>query len=394
MALEGSVRRAGDHVRVTTQLVNAEDGYQLWSRRFDRDVSDVFAIQDEIAAAIVTELRTGLGHQPGRRPSIDVRAHDAYLKGMYALNKWTDQSMRRAIADFREAIARDSGFAPAYAALAEGHVWLYSGLGVLSAHDTVPQARWAVEKALELDPTLADAHKVRGLIAMNHDWDRARAEAALATALRLGPGSAATHLWNAWRLALLERRHDQALIELEEAERLDPLDLQVKTQIGYVHLFHHDPVRAIEQFERVVTLEPSFAFAHYALGDAWTQKGQYDRAVAEFNRSIELGGRSVNHIGVLGYVHGRSGNRDHAKEHARELAARAGEGYVSAMWVALIHLGLGDLDGLFHWLDRAFAERDGSLILITAAVEFDPVRGDPRFTSLLERMGLGYLALS
>ena len=392
-ALEGSVRKAGDRVRITAQLVNAEDGYQLWSRRFDRELSDVFAIQDEIAVSIVNEFRMGLARQPAvKRAALDVVAHDAYLKGMYALNKWTDHSMRRAIADFREAIAGDSGFAPAYAALAEGHIWLYSGLGILPATDAVPQARWAVEKALELDPTLADAHKVRGLIAMNHDWDRKGAEEALTRALQLGPGSAAGHLWNAWRLALLERRHDEALTELEEAERLDPLDLQVKTQIGYVHHFHHDVDRAIEQFEKVLTLEPSFAFAHYALGDACTEKGQYDRAFAEFNRAIELGGRSVNHIGVLGYAYGRSGNLHRAKEHLQELTVRAAHDYVSAMWLALVHLGLSDLESLFHCLGRAFEERDGSLILITAAVEFDPVREDPRFKSLLRRMGLAHLA--
>ena len=146
---------------------------------------------------------------------------------------------------------RDAGFAPAYAALAEAHIWLYSGLGILPARETVPHARSAVDRALALEPGLADAHKVRGLIAMNHDWDRQGAEQALTRALQLGPGSASAHLWNAWRLALLERRHDLALIELEEAERLDPLDLQVKTQIGYVHYFRHDLDRAIAQFERV-----------------------------------------------------------------------------------------------------------------------------------------------
>ncbi len=402
-ALEGSVRKAGDRVRVTAQLVNAEDGYQLWSKRFDRELSDVFTIQDEIAATIVNEVRSGLASAPasaeatagkpaGKRAPLDLEAHDAYLKGMYALNKWTEHSMQRAIANFRDAIAQDPGFAPAYAALAEGHIWLYSGLGILPADETVPQARWAVEKALELDATLADAHRIHALIAMNHDWDRKGAEEALTRALELGPGSAAAHLWNAWRLALLERQHDEALSELEEAERLDPLDLQLKTQIGYVHYFRHDLDRAIEQFEKVLALEPSFAFAHYALGDACTHRGQYDRAFTEFERAIELGGRSVNHIGVLGYAYGRSGNRDRARALLQELTARAEQSCVSAMFIALVHLGLSDLDSLFLWLERAFEERDGSLILITAAVEFDPVRGDPRFKSLLARMGLGHLA--
>jgi serine/threonine-protein kinase len=394
-ALEGSVRKAGDRVRITTQLVSTEDGYQHWSRRFDRELSDVFAIQDEIAAAIVAELQVGLVIEaPAKPASLDVVAHDAYLRGMYALHKWTADSVRRAISDFREAIAQDPGFAPAYVALAEGNIWLYSGLGVLSAESAVPEARAAIEKALELDPTFAEAHRVRARIAIHHDWDRQGAEDALTRALQLGPGSAAAHLWNAWRLALLERRHDQAFIELEEAERLDPLDLQLKTQIGYVHFFNHDVDRAIEQFEKVLRLEPTFAFAHYALADACTQKGQFERAITEFTHAIALAGRSVNHVGVLGYAYGRSGNRDRATEHLEELTARAAHGYVPAMWIALIHLGLSDLESLFQCLERAFVERDGSLILITAAPEFDPVRGDDRFTSLLRRMGLGHLASS
>jgi serine/threonine protein kinase len=392
-ALEGSVRKAGNRVRVTAQLVSAEDGYQLWSKRFDRDLADVFTIQDDIAATIVGELRVGLEVRPGeRQASLDVAAHEAYFRGMYALNKWSEESMRRAIGDFREAIDQDERFAPAHAALGEAYVWLYSGIGLLPAHEAVPPARASVERALALDPALAVAHKVGGLIAMNHDWDQRGAETALTRALQLAPGSASAHLWNAWRLALFERRHDQAIIELEEAERLDPLDLQVKTQIGYVHYFQHHLDRAVEQFERVLTLEPSFAFAHYALGDVCTQTGQYERAIAEFTKAIELGGRSVNHVGVLGYAYALSGNRDRAREHLRELIQRAGEAYVSAMWIAMIHLGLCDHDRVFEWLNRAFEERDGSLILVAAAMEFDPLRQDPRFTALLERMRLGYLA--
>jgi eukaryotic-like serine/threonine-protein kinase len=392
--LEGSVRKAGDRVRITAQLVSAGDGYQIWSKRLERELSDVFAIQDEIAAGILDEFRIRPEEERLERASLNVLAHDAYLKGMYALNKWTDAAVRNAIVNFNEAIALDADFAPPYAALAEAQVWLYSSLGILPARETVPSARRAIDRALALEPGLADAHKVRGLIAMNHDWDRSAAEQALTRALQLSPGSASTHLWNAWRLAVLERRHDLALIELKEAERLDPLDLQVKTQIGYVHHFRHDLDRAIAQFEKVVALEPSFAFAHYALGDACTQRGQYERAIEEFNKAIELGGRSVNHVGVLGYVHARSGNRDRANEHLAELTARAADGYVSPMWFALVHLGLSNLESLFRWLNRAFQERDGSLILVTAAVEFDPVREDARFKALLDSMGVGRLASS
>jgi tetratricopeptide (TPR) repeat protein len=142
----------------------------------------------------------------------------------------------------------------------------------------------------------------------------------------------------------------------------------------------------------VLGLEPSFGFAHYALADVSTQLGQYDRAIAEFINAIELGSRSPNHVGALGYAYGRSGNRERATDCLYELTTRAREEYVSAMWIALVHLGLSDRDTLFECLNRAFEQRDGSLILITAALEFDLVRDDPRFKSLLERMGLGYLA--
>jgi serine/threonine protein kinase/Tfp pilus assembly protein PilF len=402
-ALEGSVRKSGDRVRVSAQLVNADDGYQLWSRRFDRELADVFAIQDEIAATIVRELKRGLGGTDAsgsatthmvmpRRGAHDTRAHDSYLRGIYSLNKWSEESVVQAMTQFSQAIVHDPSLAAAYAALAEGHVWLYSSLGIRSAADAVPPARAAIETALELDPDLADAHRVRAAIAMNHDWDRKATETASARALALQPGSAAAHFSNAWRLILLERQFDRARVGLEEAERLDPLHLQLRTLIGYFHFFRHDYERAFQQFERVLAVEPSFAFAHYALGDVCTQLEQYDRAFAEFEKAIELGGRSVNHVGVLGYAHGRAGNRDRATSLLHELTSRASAAYVPAMWIALIQLGLGDLAGVFQWLDRAFDERDGSLVLITAAVEFDPVREDPRFKALLGRMGLGHLA--
>ena len=165
----------------------------------------------------------------------------------------------------------------------------------------------------------------------------------------------------------------------------------MKTLIGYVHYFLHDLDRAVAQFEKALALDPSFAFAHYALGDACTQRGDYPRALAEYEQGVRLGGRSVNHIAVLGYAQARAGNPDAARALLAELDQRAADSYVSSMWRALVHLGLRNLEEVFRWLDRAFEERDGSLILVTSAIEFDPVRGDPRFQALLRRMGLGHL---
>jgi eukaryotic-like serine/threonine-protein kinase len=392
-ALEGSVRKSGSRVRISARLVNTADGFQLWSKRFDRELTDVFAIEDEIAETIVSDLASELAPAPLRRPAPrNTGAHDAYLRGMYALNKWTEDWVRRAMESFQEATLHDPGFAPAHAALAECHVWLYSGVGSVPARDAVPPARAAVERALQLDPQLAEAHRVRGMIAMNHDWDRATAEAGLRRALELSPSSAEACLWNAWRLALLEARYEEALGDLARAERLGPLDLQVKTQIGYVYYFLHDLDRAVAQFEKILALDPSFAFAHYALGDACAQRGDYARAIREYETSARLGGRSANHVAVLGYAQGRAGNEGAARALLGELTERAAQGHVSSMWMALVHLGLGDRDAVIGWLDRAFEERDGSLVLVTSAIEFDPLRSDPRFAALLGRMGLGHLA--
>ena len=391
-AVEGSVRKSGDRVRISVRLVNTEDGVPIWSKRFDRQVEDVFAVEDEVAQTIVSELARELADPSPRRPATrNAAAHEAYLHGLYALNKWTDEWIPRAVASFQEAVAHDPGFALAYAALAECYVWLYS-VGIQPARDTVPPARAAVEQALELDPQLAQAHRVRGIIAMNHDWDRQGAEEGMRRALERSPSSAEAHLWNAWRLALLEAQYQEALAELEQAEKLGPLDLQVKTLIGYVHYFLHDLERAAEQFEKVLALDDSFVFAHYALGDARTQQGDHPRAIAEYETAIRLGGRSVNHVAVLGYAQARAGNPEAARAVLEELDARAAEGYVSSMWRALVYVGLGDREAALQWLERAVADREGHLVLITSAIEFDPVRGDPRFRALLQTMGLGHLA--
>ncbi|HSF18909.1 MAG TPA: protein kinase [Vicinamibacteria bacterium] len=385
-ALEGSVRKAGARVRVSVQLVDTRDGYQLWSQRFDRELEDVFAIQDEIAERIAEELRAEIAPTAPSKPSLE--AYEAYLEGKYALHKWTDAWVEKAIESFELATTLDPAYASAYAALAECYVWLYSGVGILAARDTIPKAKMAIARALELDPGLAETQKVRGLIAMYHDWDRPVAEESFARALSVKPNAADLHVWNAWRLAVLERRYDDALVELHEAERLDPLDLQVKTQLAYVYYFLHDLDRAAEQFLRVVALDPHFAFAHYGLGDTYAQQSRYDEAIAELEESIRLSGRTANHVGVLGYTHGLAGHASTARALLEELTDRQSQGYVSSMWIALVHLGLGDYDELFRWLDQAFDARDGALVLINAAIELDPVRQDPRFRALLEKMGL------
>ena len=205
----------------------------------------------------------------------------------------------------------------------------------------------------------------------------------------LSPNSADIHLGNAMRLATLEGDFVRALAELERAEQLDPLHLQIKTNVGYGHLFARDYPRAVEQFQRVLALEPSFAFAHYGLGDALIQLGHHDAAIAALDESMRLGGRTVNPLSVLAYAHARAGNERRSRALLSEVLELAEAGSAKWLWLALIHLGLGELAQAFESLDRAFEERDGSLVLVAVHPDFDPLREDARFVALLEKMGLG-----
>ena len=390
--LEGSVRKSGTRLRITTQLVDAAEGYQLWSKKFDRELDDVFAVQDEFAETVASELQSELGLAKERsdaRRASNLEAYDAYLRGLFAMNRWTEDWVERAMGSFEQAIAKDPGYALAHAAIAECLVWFYSGIGIRSAVETIPRAREAAAKALALGPELPEPHKVLGLIAMSHDWDRKAAESSFARAIELNPSSADARVWNAWRLSLLEGAYQEALSELRVAEELDPLDLKIKTQVGYVYYFLRELESAEAQFRKVLAIDPHFAFGHYGLGDVNAQQGRYEEALSHLEESVRLGGTSVNHLAILSYVNGLAGRTDEAQRLVLEIRERGSRGYASPIWSALAHLGLREVDAAFEWLDRAFEERDGSLVLVTASPEFDPLRGDPRFGALLERMGLG-----
>jgi serine/threonine-protein kinase len=393
--LEGSVRKAGARLRVTTQLVDAAEGHTRWSKKFDRDLDDVFSVQDEIAATVASELQSELAFPRERsdaRRASNLEAYDAYLRGLFAMNRWTEEWVERALACFVEAAARDPGYGLAQAAIAECLVWFYSGIGTRSAAETIPRAREAVAQAISLASGLPEPYKVRALIAMSHDWDRKGAASDFARAIELNPSSADERVWNAWRLSLLEGAYEEALSELRVAEDLDPLDLKIKTQVGYVHYFLRDFARAEGQFRSVIAMDPHFAFAHYGLGDVLAQQGRHGEAISSIEESVRLGGSSVNHMAILAYVHGLAGRKDEAQKLLQEIRSRGGRGYASPIWSALAHIGLGEIDAAFEWLDRAYAERDGSLILVTASPEFDPLRKDFRFRALLERMGLAHRA--
>jgi serine/threonine protein kinase/Tfp pilus assembly protein PilF len=387
--LEGSVRKAGNRLRINAQLIQVVDGFHLWSEQFDREMKDVFAIQDEIAAGIVNKLKmrlTAPGEERGGKHPRDLEAYDAYLRGRYFLNKFTNEGVRSAMACFEEAIAKDADFAPAHAALAESYQ-RYSALGLMASKEATAKARAAALHALDLDPRLAEAHYALAMIAAFHEWDRTMAEERFKRALELNPNSAKALSWYAIFLMSYQKKYQKALELISRAEELDPLELQVKTHRGWVYCFQHRFDEAIKLLQDITQLEPFFAQGHYWLGCAYLYKALYDEAVVEIEKAISLGGRSVFHVGMLGVTYARAGNRSGALQVLAELenSAATRSGF---SWVARVYAGLGETDKMFECLEKAYEQRDPSLTYMAGSLEFESFRSDPRFKAILERIGL------
>lgn len=392
--LEGSVRKAGDRVRITAQLVKVEDGYHLWSERYDRSIEDVFAIQDEITEKIVDNLRTTLDipspiHEE-RRPN-NLEAHELYLKGRYYWNRFSPDWINKALNYYDQAIEKDPNYALVYTAKAEAYGLLSTGLDILSTDDAMPKAREAALKALELDPNLAEGHVSLGVVATCYDWNRKAAKKHFQKAFELNPNSVGAHQWNEYYLTYLEGEYHEGIAHLERALELDPLNLLIRGRLGYMYYFLRDTDHAIKRFKEMVDFEPNYPLGHLGLVECYGRKGMYDEAIAEGEKVLDLGMRADAVIGGLGAWYGVAGKKDKALELLSELEARSNEGYVSSFWIAAIHIGLGEMDKAFESLEKAYEERDGNLIYITAPTPFDALSPDPRYKKLLNKMGLGHL---
>ncbi|UCC39786.1 MAG: protein kinase [Candidatus Aminicenantes bacterium] len=389
--LEGSVRKAGNRVRITAQLVKVEDGYHLWSERYDRNMEDVFAIQDEITEKIMDKLMAALEVRkkpPEEHRPANLEAYDLYLKGRYY---WYKLSIDKAITYYKQAIDKDPDYALAYAAIAEAYTMLSIGFDILPSKDAMPKAREAAQKALELDPTLAEAYGSLGLVALSYDWDHSSAKKYFQKALKLNPNSAIVHQWVEIYWTYIEANIEEATAHLERAQELDPLNLMIKVRLGFMSLFLRDWDRAADQFKEIIDFEPNYVLGHLGLLTVYGWKGMYDEALAPGEKMLELGPPTVAYIGNMGYISAKQGNKNKAYEFLAELEERSKKGYVSSFWVAVIYLGLDEKDKTFEWFDKAYEERDSNLIYVTVPPPFDPLRSDPRYKKLLKKMGLEYL---
>ncbi len=388
--LEGSVRRGVDQIRVTAQLIRATDQTQMWARQYDRRPADLLTLQGEIAQAIANEIQSSLGRPTGIARGDSVRsahafaAYDLYLKGEYFLNKRTVPDLEKAIRYFQEATATDASFARAYAALADAYS-LLAGYGSLPPQTLISEARAAALRALQLDPSLPEAHTAFALIVQNYDWDWQMAEREFRRAIELNPNYATAHHWYAEHL-MWRGRFDEAVRESERARRLDPLSLIIAADNGAILYFARQYDRAIEKWRSVLQIEPNFPRAHVIVA-AYVERGMFAEALADVEGQRARVSPPV-YWATLTYIYGRAGRTAEARAALRELLQSARRQPVQSGVIAGAYLALGDKDQALAWLERAYAERSNDMTSLKVNPGLDPLRSDPRFQSLLERVGL------
>ncbi len=382
--LEGSVRRSGDRLKVRVQLVNA-DGGVLWSDSYDRRLEDVFAVQEEIAQAVVQALEVKLvaSRGPLVRPATkDLTAYDLFLKGRYVRRGMAPDQMRKAIDYFEQAVARDPTYARAHAWLSDAH-WLQVVLASQPTSEEVPRARRYAETALALDASLAEAHWAMAQLLFGFDWNGPRAELEFKRAMELDPGfEEARHLY------AIHLMHDgrmaEAEAELTRTLEIDPLLAAAHQTFGRLYLSTQQPDEAITHFREAVTLEPAFALAHANLGHAYVMKGMPADAIAAFEMAALIG--SPSEKAHLAYGYARVGRTADATAVVANLLASGA--HLPPFHMALAYVGLGDHEEAFGWLERAREQREPWLTTLNIDRAFEPLRGDPRFQEIVRAMGL------
>jgi TolB-like protein/class 3 adenylate cyclase/Tfp pilus assembly protein PilF len=391
--LEGTVQKAADQVRVSVQLIDAEADAHLWAERYDRKLTDIFAVESDIAAKIAGALEARLSGAERQaiasHPTKNTQAHQLYLKGRFYWNKRTPDALKRALRYFDQAIEEDPQYALAYAGLADCYCSLGFSFdaGALSPGEAVPKARLAAKKALELDETLAEAHTSLAFIKLNYDWDWPGAEAEFKRALILNPNYDNARHWYSHYLTSLGR-NEESLAESKRGLELDQLGLIMNVHLGWYFLYARQFDRAVEQLRRTLDLDSSYGLTHWYLGVAYTEKGNYADALIELRKGKTLLRGNVGVQADIGYAYAVSGNKAQARRVITQLNALSQRRYVSSYHTGLIYAGLQEINQAFDWLERAYRERSDLLVYLAVEPRLDPLRADRRFGKLLQRIGL------
>jgi TolB-like protein/Flp pilus assembly protein TadD len=386
--MEGSVQRYADQVRVNVQLIKAESDAHLWADTFDRKLTDIFAVESEIARTIAETLQAKLTgeqqRQLNRRDTSNPEAYEFYLKGRYYWEKRTGQNLRKAIDQFQQAADKDSDYALAYAGLADCYLLLEDYLGA-PASETYPKAKAFAERALQLDNSLAEAHTSLAY-AYTNLWQWEQAEEEFKRAIKLSPNYPTAHHW--YSLLLLDLgRIDEAMAEIKSAHELDPLSLIIGTTLTYAYLAEGDANSSVAQCKRVIDFDPNFSRAHEYLGLAYLKQERHSEAIGELQKAVELS-RERRQLRDLGYGYAISGKRTEALNLLKELEGKYEKHQAIGQDLAAVYAGLGEKDQAFAWLEKDFQARSGPLAWIRWIAPFDLLRSDARHADLLRRMGI------
>jgi serine/threonine protein kinase len=386
--LEGSVRKAGNRLRITAQLIKIADGYHLWSERFDRAMDDIFAIQDEISLSIVDKLKvTLLEDEKGalaKRSTENLEAYNLYLQGRYSLNKTTRESCRIAIERFQEAISLSPDYAQAYAGMAIAYYFL-GWMDYLPPKDVYPKARAFAQKAIEIDPTTADAHAVLATVKSFYDWDWEGAGNAFRRAIELNPNNVLARTQYAFHLICLGRMNE-SLAEMTTAHSLDPLLDPVTWGVLLLRMGRLEEAR--DRFQKSIESEPERAHALWMLGHVDVLQGRYEEGLSQIQKALALSGNNVIILAGLGWSNAVAGERDEAMRVLEELREQSRREYIPPYCSAKIYSALGENDLAFEWLEKAYEEHDTSLAAVLNDESLIGLHQDPRFDKLLKRMNL------
>jgi TolB-like protein/Flp pilus assembly protein TadD len=387
--LEGSVQRANDQIRVNVQLINALTDAHLWAETFDRKLTDIFAVESEIAKTIADTLQAKLSgseqHAISARPTENTEAHQLYLKGRFFWNKRTANDLRKSIDYFQQAITADSNYALAYAGVADAYVFL-PGYTAGTPQDCYPKAMAAAKKALELDDTLAEAHTALALAIWYYDFDFSQANKEFRRAIELNPNYATAHQQYGNNTLSALGRFDDAIAEGKRAVELDPLSLVINSDLGVDYFFARRYDEAIAQLHKTLEMDPGYYFAHVMLGQTLEMKSAPDAAIAEYQKARALND-DPSVLGMLGRAYGLSGNKTEAEKILNQLRELSTQRYVAAYSLALVYLGLGDKGEALRWLEQSYQDRAGSDVgWIRVDPLVDPLRRDPQFEALAEKI--------
>ena len=390
--LEGSVRRAGERVRIVAQLIDATTEQHLWAETYDRHLTDIFAIQTDvalhIAAALKAELTPDETTHIRREPTDDVEAYQLYLLGKHCLKRWTREGIDQGIRHFEQAVAKDPHYALAYTALANAYTGLGLGLGAgaLEPEEAFRRARTAATRALELDGDLAEAHSVLAFLKFVCDYDWTGAEQGFRRAIELNPNSASTYDSYGMMLSVLER-YDEAIAMQRRAHELDPLTYRIDIATTLLRAGRIE--EALQIATQVTDLDPHFATARATLGWAYLQSGMPEQGLAELERAVSLSPDSTLFRAQLGLALALTGRVTEARQVLRTLEELSRERYVSPYYFAYVYTGLGEQETAIDWLVRAYEERAGGVYGIKGSFLFASLRSHPRFEALLKKMNLG-----